>query len=291
MHARAVLGTIEQPTMAPTRASMDYARVPPAHWQAALDAHHPPSIAWGRLRLHWISGDQWQPVHRWVVFQCQHHKMVSPDVWRTYHADLAGPHPRWRTRVQQVVAVMNGQRQLRTRVVPDGRERAVFDRYQWECAQAMYAESGEWWIPRWFWVIQGAHGGHPFDVDAYSGRLLKVLTGADTVPSIGDLPYAEFDRRVTERMAAWDLWRHVRGGEAPSQAVARLIAQRAETEREANAVAWDAWTDSAEQWGDELQYALRADGFHRVRMNGPRQMAAPLDEQRAQYLTPTESVP
>ncbi len=294
----AAVGT---PTAAPV-ITIEQQRPVPPEGQALLDTLHPPSRAWGRLQLWWVPGDVWQPVHRWVVFQCQHSDWLwqPADPLRPSERtplpvlrDLMGPHPRRHTRLTYVRAQdAAGNLVRRPRVVPErpGQERSLVDRHQWECAQYLLRTTGEWWYPRWFWVIQGTHGGHPFHVQGAAAWWWQQLTGLPDVPAAGTLDYAPLDERVIRRLAFWDTWR-VAQGAAPGTKVADRFARWWGTlEAEANAVAFDRFADEAEAWADECAFALRQDGYHRLRMRGPAKEAAPLDEQRAAAIAHREYV-
>lgn len=262
---------------------IEYDRIVPAAWQAALDAQHIPGTA--RLVVAWEPGDVWQPIHRWFLWQLQPWHLSQNDAVK---AELRGPHPRRDATLQYVPATVNGKRELRPRMIGGAR---FVDRRTYELHQQIERETGELVIPRRLWVIQGANGGHPFMIGAEEAKLRKEQGLPDDVPSAGDAPYAEFDRRVLTALERYDLFRYAHGLGHPITNAARVtIARLHETEVAAHKLLWAKWEALAEEWADGAAHAARQDGlhYHRWRPVGQKARAVDMDAQRHAFITDTE---
>lgn len=265
---------------------LDYARTPDPAWQAALDAAtltgDGDTVA--RLWLHWVPGDPWQPVHRWMVFQLQPWAHVP----RHIKAELVGPHPRTNCALVYQPKVVDGVLQQRPSIV--GGPCRYVDRLQWALHRQLERTQGVRVFPRYTWVIQGAHGGHPFMIGAEE-KLLRGASGVPVdVPSAGDLPYAEFDGRVLASVTRYDLWRYAHGLGDPLTATANVqIARQVATERDANRRVWANKEAVGHEIADGMAFAARQDGlhYHRWRKVGEKPLAVDWDRMHHEYVTHT----
>lgn len=266
--------------------TLDYARAPEPGWQAALDAATlvGDGTQVGRLVLHWVAGDPWQPVHRWLLFQCQPWAYV-PD---TIKRELRGPHPRTHARLEYVPRVIDGKALLRPAV--RGGPCRLIDRTQWVLHRQLERETGQLVFPRYCWVIQGNRGGHPFQVSDSEQQLRRAQGLPADVPSVGDLPYAPFDGRVLAALERYDLWRWAHGlGDPQTAAATARIARQVATEREANRALWATKEAVAAEVADGMAHAARRDGLHYHRWTPVGAPAARIDfdAQREAYIHDT----
>ena len=214
---------------------LDYARAPEPGWQAALDAAtltgDGSQVA--RLWLHWVPGDPWQSVHRWFLFQLQPWAHVPQHI----KAELVGPSPRQNAQLEYIPKVIDGK--IAQRPTIRGGPCRYIDRTQWALHKEIERTQGVRVFPRYFWVVQGTQGGHPFMVSAEE-KLLRSAQGVTAdVPSAGDMPYAPFDGRVLTALTRYDLWRYAHGLGDPITATAAVqIARAVATERDANKMVW-----------------------------------------------------
>ena len=237
------------------RTGVEFDRVPPAEWQTALDAVSPLTEQSSGLAVHYETGDRWQPVHRWMLFQLQPWQFVPSEI----RHELRGPHPRTNAELVYRKGTVNGVTSLRPSL--SGGPCRLIDRRTWELHH-LYAERGVLVYPRRFWVIQGPGGGHPWMLDQ-SDEALRLAQGLPgEVPSAGTLPYAPFDQRVLDAITAFDLWRWANGRGAQTSAVQARIARWTEMEVSANRLRWSADSQSYAQQADELGHLMRKDGMH-----------------------------
>lgn len=169
---------------------MIWTREPDPEHQRLLSLIAPNNGHTSWLHLVWEPGDVWEPLHRWVIYQMRPATKIRPDIL----AALRGPHPRstghycapgW----CECALKSNGWRGGATKLI---------DRQQWQ----LYRDTG-CYGKRW-WVIQGRHGGHKFQLDKTESKISKLNGGPEDTPAIGDLPYAEFDMRTFWKVAAMD---------------------------------------------------------------------------------------
>lgn len=263
--------------------TIEYGRTPDPAWQAALDATHVPGTA--RLVVAWEPGDVWQPIHRWFLWQYQPWAGV-PDAVRR---ELRGPHPRTNARLTYVERARDGQRTLAPAVV--GGPCRLIDRRTWELHRAHADATGELVWPRRLWVIQGAHGGHPFAITAAEQAHRRAAGGPADVPSAGDLPYAEFDPRVLTALERYDLWRYATGlGDPVSQVAKATIARLTAEEQAAHRLLWARWETLADEWASGAAHAARQDGLHRLRLTpvgAPSRPAVDYEAAREHFITDT----
>lgn len=257
--------------MLPVRVGHDWAGpTPDPSWQAALD-EIAPRTPYGHdwLYLRWEPGEPWEPVERWIIWS------MTP-IWRVpalgIREALEGPNPRNFGHWDDVLG-----RFVRTRYLPISRQ-------QWE----IYRETGCFARP--LWVIQGAHGGHLRRFTDVQAAISEMHGGPDAPPAPGDLPYADFDRRVVEKLRHLDVverFGDVLGAAMSDAAVAASLDRR---EREiAREMAEQMWG-----WlGSQVEAALdpgEGDGLTRAQAEAVWERADPdapvldEDEEREQFM-------
>lgn len=270
------------------RTRIEYERPVPAAWQAALDAATWAGPGTARLWLTWLPGDPWQPVHRWILFQLQPWALVSAEIQR----ELRGPHPRTNARLEYAPRTVDGVTALRPSI--RGGPCRLVDRLQWVTHRDLERRGEGLWFPRYCWVIQGDHGGHPFQVTDSEAQWRRANDLPPDVPSAGDEPYAPFDGRVLAALTRYDLWRYAHGMGDPMTAAAKAqIARQDATEREANRLVWGRKEAVAQEIADGLAFAARQDGLHYHRWSPVRtkedrmRRATDMDRLRDQYINDT----
>lgn len=169
----------------------------PADWQRLLTEFFPRNDVFAWPKLVWLPGERWrvsipgagttvieQPIQRWAIYQMI--PRASAEQWIV--DELEGPHPRtlgeWKW----------------NKSATDGRwvTESLVSRVQWE----LYRETG--CVPKRFWLIQGAQGGHKFEFSNVEQRLLKMHQLPQEPPEPAALPYAPFDLRVIQQLLAHD---------------------------------------------------------------------------------------
>ena len=181
-----------------TSIGLEYSRSIPEAWDRALWAIAPPSQFVTYLRLGWWSGDVWQPIERYGIWQMRHPRFVRPDVL----AELRGPSPR---SAGHYCAVGYCGCRTKFNAWYGGAARQI-DFAQWQ----LFQETGHYGT-RW-WTIQGDQGGHRHRLDRVEARVARIHGGTGDTPRPGDLPYAEFDQRTFWKIAALDrvrMWKGV----------------------------------------------------------------------------------
>lgn len=170
----------------------------PAGWQEELDRLVPKHDRTTWLKLAWMPGIFYEPVGRWVIYEMA--PLVSNAEGRcNVHPDvlgfLKGPSPRdpkngsW-VRDTTIASAYGGHR---------WQSHSAVSLLQWQ----LFQETGCY--PVLWWIIQGSAGGHRWRLSASERRYVKTMFGeASDVPNPGDLPYAEWDRRVIEQIARAD---------------------------------------------------------------------------------------
>lgn len=170
-----------------------YDRPPlPEHWERELWHIAPPSqfVTW--LKLRYVTGDPWEPIGRWCIYQMRHPRLIANRV--DLLKELRGPHPR-----------STGHYDERFKMWRGGAARQV-SRDTWE----LFQETGHY--GKLWWVIQGYEGGHRYQLDKIESKVSAMMGGPKDTPVPGDLPYAEWDRRVFRKIVQLDrvrMWKHV----------------------------------------------------------------------------------
>lgn len=156
-----------------------------ASWQATLDLIAPPGGRLSWLKLVWVPGDRWEPVHRWCVYQMLPIDR-APSLVRD---DLRGPSPRVRGRWDRVLG----------RFIPD--PTCNVNLLQWQLYQDTHCYG------RPYWIVQGTQGGHKKSFNRIESQVARMNGAPDQPPLIGDLPFASPDQRTFDKLLKLDLVR------------------------------------------------------------------------------------
>lgn len=177
-------------------------REPHPDWVRALEEISPPSSVHGYLRIVWEPGDPWIPGQRWTLYE-----FVRIDLEVEYKGrwelalddetleDLHGPHPRstghmCADRVPTQFQCLCRRKLNAWKGGPTAR--ITLRQYQ------LFKETGMFANP--FWIIQGGNGGHLAGYDAIQRKMLQQEGLPTEPPSVGELPFAEFDARVLHQI-------------------------------------------------------------------------------------------
>lgn len=213
-----------------------------AQWQRDLDAVTYMGPQLSRLIIRWEPGDPWQPIGRFLIWQCLDPLITPIEPWVL--KGLNGPSPR-----------------SKGHYCAEGWCLCDEPRYRWVGGATRFVDKETWRLyretglygQRW-WTIQGSNGGHRFQLakDELASHVLHIKTGKTDTPPAGDLPYAPFDRRVIRQVLAE---RRVNAIETfLKDAGSKKLALTYEEELEAKAKAkalWD-WTgDRVDQLWEE----------------------------------------
>ena len=167
-----------------------YDRSAPREWGEQLHQLAPQSEMVPWLRLAWLSGDPWEPVQRWCVYE-----MVPLRIWwgiiQAHRSRGKRPEEIWEYEI------------LRHLQGPDPRGMGHWDSVLGKYVTEAEVTRQEWQmhrefkaVPKLFWIIQGDQGGHKRHFSPIEQKYLKMLRLPEDPPAPGDLPYAEFDSRV-----------------------------------------------------------------------------------------------
>lgn len=183
-------------------------REPRPEWVAALRALSPVSDQHSWLHLAWEPGDDWDPIERWLIYQVVPWARVGP----TVRAELLGPDPRSTGHYCGPRSLCGCPPNRR----PDlwvGGAAGIIDHAAWRLYRELVAlQASSWtamppgaagWARPW-WVIQGAHGGHPRYYTSAEAALAELADLPSEPPVPGEWPYAEPDQRTWEAVAAAD---------------------------------------------------------------------------------------
>lgn len=159
----------------------------PLEWQEELEALVPRKEGLSYLKIVWEPGEPWDPAQRWMVYQML--PLGSNPADHLLGPMLEGPNPREFGHYDRVK-----KRFVRRRGAP------MISLRQW----LLYRETGMLAQP--YWVIQGDRGGHRWDFTKTEKLIIARKTGQKDVepPTIGDLPYAEVDNRVFDKLTNLD---------------------------------------------------------------------------------------
>lgn len=205
----------------------------PREWQEELQRLTPKSEHVSYLWLRWEPGDPWSPVQRWYIWHMRSiDLLMKPKNGRQPSAhyqqvvtELQGPHPRSTGRYDPDYGYWTGGCV------------GIIDRATWE----LYQETGHYGT-RW-WCIQGEHGGHRHRLDAIERRVARIMTGTSDTPIPGELPYAEFDGRVIQKIAQLDKLRAWKGFiDFTKRTNAQMDDEMRQLEQEAQRQIWS-WLD------------------------------------------------
>lgn len=173
-----------------------------ADWQAMLERAVPPSEhSVSHLRIVWEPGDPWEPVGRWMLYDCvpravyeksarERTIMSCPDEENgdlVLIRDMDGPSPR------ELGGHYDGV--LKEFVVEVPRNCTLLQWHLWR-SHAVYGYP--------FWVVQGERGGHKWKFDQGERRALSYHKLPTDPPRPGALCYAPFSERVLDKVLAYD---------------------------------------------------------------------------------------
>ena len=154
---------------------------PPDAWRRDLRRVAPKSDRYSWLELVWVAGDPWSPIQRWCLYQMVPRRLTPP--WIAEWLD--GPNPRtmgyWSTKKGEWIS-----------------KAPPISELQWRLWREHNAYGSLWW------VIQGDAGGHRHQLTDFEAKLVKIRGYTGPWPEPGDLPYAHYDHRVADRVAAFD---------------------------------------------------------------------------------------
>lgn len=161
-----------------------------AEWQRDLDqlVYRGPGIS--HLVIRWEPGDPWQPIGRFLLWQCVDPSYVCVEPWNI--AAVRGPSPR---STGHYCADGWCLCEVKRNRWVAGASRLI-DKETWR----LYRETGLWG-QRW-WTIQGSNGGHRYQwaKDELATHVSVAKGGPADTPRPGDLPYAPFDGRVARQI-------------------------------------------------------------------------------------------
>lgn len=175
------------------RLGFSYDRPPlPEQWERELSHIAPRSNFLTWLKLRYITGDPWEPIGRWCIYQMRAPRLIENRV--DLLRELRGPHPRSTGFFDEKLGMWRG-----------GAAKQV-SRDTWE----LFQETGHY--GKLWWVIQGHQGGHRYVLDKIESKISRLNGGPGDTPAPGNLPYAEWDRRVFSKIVQLDrvrMWKHV----------------------------------------------------------------------------------
>ena len=158
---------------------------PDPAWQRELD-RIAPRTEYGHdwLLLRWEPGDFWDPIERWTLWTMRPESRIDTGKLRMFY----GPNPRSLNQYDERTGRL---------IVHDN---TIGISYQsWSLFQQYHCEA------RLYWIIQGSAGGHLKQFDDVQTALSIMSGGPEQPPIPGELPYAEPDNRVWEKIRALDV--------------------------------------------------------------------------------------
>lgn len=223
-------------------------------WERELARVSPRSDKLSWLKLVWVAGDPWQPVHRFMLYQMigatddpvTRRLRIPEPVWE----QLNGPNPRT---LASYFDVLKGEF-----VYPHGVSVPDIDRVQWQ----LFQDTGCYGRP--YWVIQGEHGGHRRRFDHVESSLARMHGHPGEPPKPGELPYAPFDARVIGKIGPLDMVRlykmHDRFDERPFD---QLDAEEQTRKEHRQSVLWS-WMET------QVKDRIDKSDFKKMAYNAPR---------------------
>lgn len=165
-----------------------HTRTPLPGWQAEIETIVPRSTRVPWLRIVWQPGMPYEPVQRWEIYEMMPLLQYVPFEIRQA---LSGPNPRTDGEWIEAPRGSGNYRWITS---------SLLSLTQWK----LFHETGCY--PARFWIIQGTRGGHKWKLSAAERNFLQSFTGQEEIdtPLPGDLPYAEWDRRVLSKMLQHD---------------------------------------------------------------------------------------
>lgn len=178
-------------------------RTPPPNWVHALASVSRPADRLSHVELWWEAGEPWGPVQRWVIYELSPTWTLSAD----HHGLMALEYPcccarQWVRLTADDESTAERQEMVSQDVVfcpkCGGRRSVAFRRIY-----DTYHKRG--YFARPFWIIQGGSGGHKVQYTEDESTIAAAMGLGRRPPTPGSLPYADFDRRVSGHVAAYDL--------------------------------------------------------------------------------------
>lgn len=151
-----------------------------AQWRKRLRMVSPHHDQLSYLHLVYEPGWPWEPVGRFMLFECIPSEFVDP----AFLEDCQGTDPATLTTHDEITGEIT--------------QKTLVTGMQWQ----IYRETGRYARP--FWVIQGVGGGHKVFLSDTEKKFLQLAGYPDTFPSPGELPYAPFDNRVIDQITRYD---------------------------------------------------------------------------------------
>lgn len=145
------------------------------------------------MKLVWVAGDDWeidgvwQGIERFYIYEMIPQQYVNDDILFELR-DM----PRPVVRYDEVMKSLTGDDRIVTRL-------------QWD----LYKETQCYGKP--YWCIQGDKGGHQRFFSTLEKQFLELQSLPTNPPLPGTLPYAPFDKRVTEKLVQHDRLRKIGG--------------------------------------------------------------------------------
>jgi hypothetical protein len=166
----------------------------PQAWTDDLASIFPPSATVPYPVLFWHAGIEYQPTQRWVLYLLEPVLARVPD----YLLEACqGRDPReWGEWVSPEIVQDDGSKL-------HGEPRWVTESFisheQWVLFRETHC------YPQLFWIIQGDQGGHRWRLTELEQAFLRSIGREDAdTPMIGELPYAQYDNRVREKLLQMD---------------------------------------------------------------------------------------
>lgn len=177
-------------------------RDPDPSWIEELERMAPKQASVSHLTIHWHAGTPESPVGRWVIFECIPHDAAKVfGLLEDMDVRLAEDEAR--------------ARELNHRYTPD-------PLLVW--AKQYHEQTNT--LPTPFWVVQGYEGGHPFKYTPAEQVLAKAGFLPADIPAIGQLAYAEPDRRTYRAMAQRAEMKRLVKDPYEARELARALAKR-----------------------------------------------------------------
>lgn len=161
-------------------------RTPNPAWQADLERLAPRSQRINWLKICWFPGEDYCPIQRWEIREMIPRLDTLPE---DFLAMYRGPHPRTLGYWKADGSVPGGRRWVSS---------SLISTIQWELFQETNCFSQR------VWIIQGEKGGHVWKLSDHEKEFLEEAGITDDVPAPGDLPYADYDHRVFDKLAEMD---------------------------------------------------------------------------------------
>lgn len=193
-----------------------FKRVVPESWERELNDISPSQNRFVWLKLIYEEGHPWEPVERYMLYQMTPERLMVAGLMPDILEQLKDPDP--------PSAHGNYYDTVKEEFVRD--PNCLITERAWH----LYRETGCWGRP--YWVIQGERGGHKRWFTRAEQQLLRFAKLPTEPPAPGDLPYAEWDERVKEKLLQLDVLRGEHGERRRTAALAKGHSALEEKEKE-----------------------------------------------------------